>query len=144
MISAVLNFLKPPGMTSHDAVSFVRHTYRQKRVGHSGTLDPAAAGVLPIYLGNATRLVEYGDSFAKTISRRSNAGNQTDTGDDTGTVLQQTTVSCRRCTGFVKSLNRFRAAMSRCRRCIRRLRLMAKSFMNWLGRENRAAASPPH
>ena len=93
MISAVLNFLKPPGMTSHDAVSFVRHTYRQKRVGHSGTLDPAAAGVLPIYLGNATRLVEYGDSFDKTYRAEVLLGIKTDTGDDTGTVLQQTTVS---------------------------------------------------
>ena len=61
MMDAVINLLKPPGMTSHDAVSFVRRIYRQKRVGHSGTLDPAAAGVLPIYLGNATRLVEYGE-----------------------------------------------------------------------------------
>ena len=93
MISAVLNFLKPPGMTSHDAVSFVRHTYRQKRVGHSGTLDPAAAGVLPIYLGYATRLVEYGDSFDKTYRAEVLLGIKTDTGDDTGTVLQQTTVS---------------------------------------------------
>jgi tRNA pseudouridine55 synthase len=92
MISAVLNFLKPPGMTSHDAVSFVRHTYRQKRVGHSGTLDPAAAGVLPIYLGNATRLVEYGDSFDKTYRAEVLLGIKTDTGDDTGTVLHQTTV----------------------------------------------------
>ena len=65
MTDSVINLLKPPGMTSHDAVSFVRRIYRQKRVGHSGTLDPAAAGVLPIYLGNATRLVEYGEHFDK-------------------------------------------------------------------------------
>ena len=92
MISAVLNFLKPPGMTSHDAVSFVRHTYRQKKVGHSGTLDPAAAGVLPVYLGNATRLVEYGDQFEKTYRAEVLLGIKTDTGDDTGTVLQEAAV----------------------------------------------------
>ncbi len=92
MIGAVLNFLKPPGMTSHDAVSFVRRIYRQKRVGHSGTLDPAAAGVLPIYLGNATRLVEYADQFDKTYRAEVLLGIKTDTGDDTGAVLQQETV----------------------------------------------------
>ena len=92
MIGAVLNFLKPPGMTSHDAVSFVRRIYQQKRVGHSGTLDPAAAGVLPIYLGNATRLVEYADSFDKTYRAEVLLGIKTDTGDDTGKVLQRKTV----------------------------------------------------
>jgi tRNA pseudouridine55 synthase len=92
MIGAVLNFLKPPGMTSHDAVSFVRRIYQKKRVGHSGTLDPAAAGVLPIYLGNATRLVEYADSFDKTYRAEVLLGIKTDTGDDTGRVLQRKTV----------------------------------------------------
>lgn len=92
MISAVLNFLKPPGMTSHDAVSFMRHTYQQKRVGHSGTLDPAAAGILPVYLGNATRLVEYGDSFDKTYRAEVLLGIKTDTGDDTGMIVQKTEV----------------------------------------------------
>lgn len=89
MTTAVINFLKPPGMTSHDAVSFIRRTYRQKRVGHSGTLDPAAAGVLPVYLGNATRLVEYGDDFDKEYRTEILCGVTTDTGDDTGTVLIQ-------------------------------------------------------
>lgn len=93
MIDAVINLLKPPGMTSHDAVSFVRRIYRQKRVGHSGTLDPAAAGVLPIYLGNATRLVEYGEEFDKEYRAEILFGISTDTGDDTGTVLSQKPVA---------------------------------------------------
>jgi len=92
MIGAVLNLLKPPGMTSHDAVSFVRRTYQQKQVGHSGTLDPAAAGILPMYLGFATRLVEYGDQFDKTYRAEVLLGIKTDTGDDTGTILQQAAV----------------------------------------------------
>ena len=92
MMDAVINLLKPPGMTSHDAVSFVRRIYRQKRVGHSGTLDPAAAGVLPIYLGNATRLVEYGEHFDKEYRSEIQFGISTDTGDDTGTVLCRKTV----------------------------------------------------
>lgn len=87
MISAVINLLKPPGMTSHDVVAFVRRLYRQKRVGHSGTLDPAAAGVLPVYLGQATRLVEYADAFDKSYRAEILFGFATDTGDDTGTTL---------------------------------------------------------
>ena len=92
MNSAVINLLKPPGMTSHDAVSFVRRVYGQKRVGHSGTLDPAAAGILPIYLGQATRLAEYADEFDKTYRAEIIFGMDTDTGDDTGTVLHTQTV----------------------------------------------------
>jgi len=89
MISAVVNILKPPGMTSHDVVSYIRQRVRQKKVGHCGTLDPAAAGVLPIYLGNATRLVEYADHFDKEYRAELLLGVSTDTGDDTGTILRQ-------------------------------------------------------
>lgn len=96
MRNAVLNFLKPPGMTSHDAVSFVRRIYGQKRVGHSGTLDPAASGVLPIYLGNATRLVEYAENFTKCYRTEILFGISTDTGDDTGAVLVCKNVSLPR------------------------------------------------
>ena len=89
MTTGLINLLKPPGMTSHDAVSFIRRIYRQKKVGHSGTLDPAAAGVLPVYLGNATRLVEYGESFDKEYRAEVLFGIATDTGDDTGAILRQ-------------------------------------------------------
>ncbi len=54
-----LNFNKPYGWTSHDCVAFVRRQARLKRVGHGGTLDPAATGVLPMALGRATRLLQY-------------------------------------------------------------------------------------
>lgn len=56
--SGFLNILKPPGMTSHDVVAFVRKRYpRGTKVGHLGTLDPAAAGVLPLAVGRATKLI---------------------------------------------------------------------------------------
>ena len=58
-IGGFLNILKPPGMSSHDVIGFVRRVLHVKRVGHAGTLDPAAAGVLPIAVGQATRLIEY-------------------------------------------------------------------------------------
>ncbi len=59
MLHGFLNIDKPAGMTSHDVVAKVRRLAGQKRVGHGGTLDPAATGVLPVALGEATRLLEY-------------------------------------------------------------------------------------
>src|SRR3989442_7537215 len=58
-MDGVLVIAKPAGPTSHDVVALVRRLSATKRVGHGGTLDPFASGVLPIFLGKATRLVEY-------------------------------------------------------------------------------------
>lgn len=58
-MNGVLNILKPPGMTSHDVVNFVRKTIGIKKAGHTGTLDPGAAGVLPVCVGKATRIIQY-------------------------------------------------------------------------------------
>lgn len=58
-MSGVLNINKPPGLTSHDVVSRVRKLAKQRKVGHAGTLDPLATGVLLVCLGQATRLIEY-------------------------------------------------------------------------------------
>ena len=58
-IDGILVVAKEPGPTSHDIVGLVRRLTGVKRVGHGGTLDPFAAGVLPVFLGHATRLVEY-------------------------------------------------------------------------------------
>ena len=65
MTDGIVNVLKPPGMTSHDVVSRIRRIYGIKKAGHSGTLDPDAAGVLPVFIGNATRLLEYAATGAK-------------------------------------------------------------------------------
>lgn len=89
MTKGVINVLKPPGMTSHDVVYFVRRLYNIKRVGHAGTLDPAAAGVLPVFLGQATRLVEYMTDCRKSYRAEITFGFQTDTGDITGNIIQQ-------------------------------------------------------
>lgn len=59
MIDGILVLAKPPGPTSHDVVAIVRRLTGVRRVGHGGTLDPFAAGVLPVFLGRATRMVEY-------------------------------------------------------------------------------------
>jgi len=91
MSNGLINVLKPPGMTSHDVVSFIRRTYHLKRVGHAGTLDPAAAGVLPVALGSATRLLEYMTDSDKGYRVELTIGYETDTGDDTGTIINQAT-----------------------------------------------------
>jgi tRNA pseudouridine55 synthase len=88
MTAGIVNVLKPPGMTSHDVVSFIRRTYGLKKVGHAGTLDPAAAGVLPVFLGKATRLIEYAMHEDKSYRVELTLGYETDTGDDTGRTLK--------------------------------------------------------
>lgn len=88
-MNGVLNLLKPPGMTSHDVVALVRRVAGLKRVGHTGTLDPAAAGVLPICLGQATRLVEYLQAGTKEYIAEATFGYETDTLDALGQVISE-------------------------------------------------------
>lgn len=88
MPNGFVNVLKAPGLTSHDIVSHLRKIYGIKKVGHAGTLDPAASGVLPIAIGKATRMLEYMDDVDKSYKAEVTFGFTTDTGDDTGTVLE--------------------------------------------------------
>lgn len=88
MYDGFINVLKPPGMSSHDIVSFIRRVYGMKKVGHAGTLDPAAAGVLPVALGKATRLIEYITDADKSYRAELTFGYETDTGDDTGKIIR--------------------------------------------------------
>lgn len=77
---------KPAGVTSHDVVSVVRRLTGERRVGHAGTLDPAAVGVLPIAVGQATRTVEYLSDATKSYLAEIIFGVSTDTLDADGTV----------------------------------------------------------
>lgn len=88
MTDGVINLLKPAGMTSHDAVSFLRRLTKVKRIGHTGTLDPMAAGVLPLGIGSAARITEYLDLDEKIYRCELLLGVDTDTQDIWGTVLQ--------------------------------------------------------
>ena len=69
-MKGVINVLKPPGMTSHDVVNFMRRLLQIKKIGHSGTLDPAAAGVLPIFVGKATKAIEFLWMMIRNISQK--------------------------------------------------------------------------
>jgi tRNA pseudouridine55 synthase len=86
-MEGILNVLKPPGMTSHDVVSFLRRTLGERRIGHSGTLDPQAAGVLPVCIGRATRLAEYIGMENKSYFCEMTLGKATDTQDAWGKVI---------------------------------------------------------
>ena len=83
-----INVLKPTGLSSHDVVDIVRRIFKQKRVGHAGTLDPAAAGILPVALGRAARLVEYMENADKSYRAEIAFGYATDTGDVYGDVIE--------------------------------------------------------
>lgn len=88
-MDGVLNVLKPAGMTSFDVIAFLRRVYGQKKIGHGGTLDPMAAGVLPVFLGRAARLIEYAPIHTKTYEAEFLMGLATDTEDATGTVIER-------------------------------------------------------
>lgn len=88
-MDGVLNLLKPPGMTSHDVVSVVRRALEVKKVGHTGTLDPGVAGVLPICVGRATRLAEYITGEDKAYRAEITFGVTTDSQDSFGEVLAE-------------------------------------------------------
>ena len=92
-MDGILNINKATGMTSHDVVAKVRKLLRQKRVGHTGTLDPAASGVLPICLGQATRVAEYLSESGKVYQAEIIFGVVTDTYDSEGTVIRTTPVA---------------------------------------------------
>ncbi len=87
-MDGVLNVLKPAGMTSFDVIARLRRIYGQKKIGHGGTLDPMAAGVLPVFLGRATRLIEYAPIHQKTYEAEFLMGFRTDTEDATGEVVE--------------------------------------------------------
>lgn len=89
MIDGFINLNKPADMTSHDAVNIVRKIFGTKKVGHAGTLDPAAVGVLPIAVGRATKFIEFISDFDKTYRAEILFGISTITGDFEGEIVSR-------------------------------------------------------
>ncbi|MFV9567507.1 tRNA pseudouridine(55) synthase TruB [Thermoanaerobacter mathranii] len=87
-MEGILNILKPPGMTSHDVVDFIRKIYNTRKVGHTGTLDPDAAGVLPVCVGGATKFVSYLVEQDKRYRFEITFGFSTDTLDKSGKIIK--------------------------------------------------------
>lgn len=88
-MDGILNINKPSGKTSFSIVYTVRRLIQERRVGHAGTLDPMASGVLPICLGRGTRVVEFLQDAGKVYRAQIGLGVTTDTYDATGKVIQQ-------------------------------------------------------
>lgn len=88
----ILNINKPQNMTSHDVVAICRRTLGIKKIGHTGTLDPMATGVLPVCIGRSTKVIEYLDTDIKKYSCTMMLGLQTDTQDIWGNVLSRSEV----------------------------------------------------
>ena len=84
---------KPQGWTSQDVTAKLRGVFQTRRIGHGGTLDPMATGVLPVFVGRATRGVEFFEHAEKTYEAVLRLGIATDTEDITGTVLEEKEVS---------------------------------------------------
>src|SRR6266511_4832061 len=88
-MDGVLIIDKPPGLTSHDVVAQVRHILHERRVGHTGTLDPFATGVLVTLIGRATRLAQFLSGLEKEYEAVIRLGYATDTGDITGKPVRK-------------------------------------------------------
>ena len=87
-MTGILIVDKPAGWTSQDVAAKLRGVYHERRVGHGGTLDPMATGVLPVFLGRATRAVPFFESAEKEYVAEIRFGCVTDTQDTTGTILE--------------------------------------------------------
>ena len=92
-ISGIIIVDKPPEWTSHDVVAKLRGVFKIKRIGHGGTLDPMATGVLPIFVGRATRAAEFCENAEKEYIAGLRPGVVTDTQDITGSILSSISVS---------------------------------------------------
>jgi tRNA pseudouridine55 synthase len=86
MMHGIINVLKPPSMTSHDVVAYLRRLLGTKTIGHTGTLDPGVAGVLPLCVGNATRVAEFLTEAGKAYRAEITFGISTATQDSFGEV----------------------------------------------------------
>ncbi|WP_129722395.1 tRNA pseudouridine(55) synthase TruB [Xylanivirga thermophila] len=93
-MNGIINVLKPPGMTSSNVVVYLRKLLKVPKVGHTGTLDPQAVGVLPICIGKATKLSDFLMSDRKTYIGELTLGVKTDTLDVEGKVISSKPVKC--------------------------------------------------
>lgn len=98
---------KPEGWTSHDVVAKIRRLFHERRVGHGGTLDPMATGVLPVFIGRATRAAEFLENAEKEYVAKLKLGIVTDTQDITGSVINTCDASGITIEMFQKALSGF-------------------------------------
>ena len=103
----IISIDKPKGWTSFDVVRFIKRQFQEKKVGHLGTLDPMATGVLPVFLGQATRLIPLFNNVDKTYRAVCKFGESTDTYDAEGTITQTLDPSFLNPQEVTKAVNSF-------------------------------------
>jgi tRNA pseudouridine55 synthase len=111
VVDGVLTIKKESGWTSHDVVAKVRHLLGGAKVGHAGTLDPAATGVLPVLIGRGTRIAEYLVEWDKEYRAVLRLGETTDTQDATGMVLARHTTDLVTPEAIHEVVGRFRGSI---------------------------------
>lgn len=106
-MDGVLIINKPKGFTSHDVVNILRKALNTKKIGHTGTLDPNATGVLPILIGKATKISKYLIEHNKTYIATISLGEKTDTGDGQGNIIEKDlnfqNISCKQIGDVLKT-----------------------------------------
>lgn len=112
MINGFFVIDKPAGITSHDVVSRVRRILGTRKVGHTGTLDPFATGVLPVAVNDGTKVIPFLDEGSKTYEALVRLGVATDTLDMTGTILSETDPSRITREQFLSCISDFTGAIS--------------------------------
>ncbi|HEY8909622.1 MAG TPA: tRNA pseudouridine(55) synthase TruB [Desulfosporosinus sp.] len=110
-MEGIINVLKPPGMTSSDVVVWMRRVLKIKKIGHTGTLDPGVAGVLPLCVGKGTRLAEYITEQGKAYRAEVTFGITTDSQDAFGTVIKTTSTELKQ-SDLERILPRFMGKLS--------------------------------
>ncbi|WP_333551911.1 tRNA pseudouridine(55) synthase TruB [Clostridium thermosuccinogenes] len=95
-VNGILNVMKPPGMTSFDVVASLRRILKTKKIGHTGTLDPGAVGVLPVCVGSATKAIEFMTEKDKLYRAELKLGITSDTQDITGQVTDTRKINVTR------------------------------------------------
>ena len=120
MIHGIINVYKEKGFTSHDVVAKLRGIVGQKKIGHTGTLDPDAEGVLPVCLGRATKLCDLLTDKDKVYETVLLLGTVTDTQDVSGEILREGTPLPLPKQYFERKSPLLKEAMRRFRPCILR------------------------
>ncbi|OGO24263.1 MAG: tRNA pseudouridine(55) synthase TruB [Chloroflexi bacterium RBG_16_50_9] len=110
-MDGILNINKPPGKTSFSIVATVKRLSRERRVGHAGTLDPDASGVLPVCLGRGTRIVEFLLNDTKTYLAHIELGTTTDTYDGSGQIARKSDPSGINQTQLESALEAYRGSI---------------------------------
>ena len=135
---------KPAGLTSHDVVGLLRRRFGERRIGHAGTLDPGATGVLVVGVGNVTRLLRFVGDGRKRYLGEVVLGVETDTLDADGTVTARhdmAGVTVEAATGGGRRAPDGTTS-SRCRRWSRRSTSVVAGCTSWLARAWRSSVKP--